>query len=248
MSSLPIKALIVDDEQSSRNVLRALLGRSAIAIEVLGECEDVPQAVDFIKANPPDVVFLDVEMPNYAGYELIRFFDQIHFKIIFITAYDQYAIKAFELNAVDYLLKPINRLRLGEALTKLSARLAQEAAIEEYNGLLQSLQSKKQQNIVIPELTGKRIFALDNIVAIEGEGAYCNVYLADNECVTVSRNLKFFETALEGEESFFRAHKSWIINKLHIKQYSTTNLSIELKGKITAKLSKNKKNEFEDFL
>ena len=104
-----IKAIIVDDEKRARNVLDQLLSRNFDNIEVVAQCADVPSAVEEIKRLKPDVVFLDIQMPNYVGYELVNFFDKVDFDIIFVTAFDQYAIKAFELSAIDYIVKPIDR-------------------------------------------------------------------------------------------------------------------------------------------
>jgi two-component system LytT family response regulator len=107
-----IKAIIVDDEESARDVLQNLLLLFCPNVEVVAKCENVLKAVDAINKEQPDLVFLDIEMPNYAGYEIVNFFDKINFEIIFVTAYDQYAVRAFEVAAIDYLLKPIDIDRL----------------------------------------------------------------------------------------------------------------------------------------
>ena len=113
-----IKTIIIDDEKSARNVLANLLERASSDIEIVATCCDLQQGVAQIKKTKPNVAFIDVQMPNYAGYEISKFFDTIDFEIVFVTAYDQYAIKAFELNAIDYLVKPINRNKLALTLEK----------------------------------------------------------------------------------------------------------------------------------
>jgi len=102
-----LKTIIVDDEEPARNVLKNLLKRIDENIEVVALCENVPDAVEQIKSLKPDLVFLDVQMPEYAGYELVNFFDKVNFQIIFVTAYDQFAIKAFQCSAIDYIVKPV---------------------------------------------------------------------------------------------------------------------------------------------
>jgi len=240
----PIRAIIVDDELAARNVMHNLLQR--INIDVLEECENVPEAVDAIKRLKPDVVFLDVQMPNYAGYEIIDFFDEINFEIVFVTAYNQYAIKAFELSAVDYLVKPINRQRLAEAIDKLSNRLQEKTAAENYRILKESMQKKELGTIVISELGNKRIVQLINVIAIEAKGAYSNVHLDNDKPLLVSKNLKHFESILPEKSVFFRSHKSWIINTNHIQSFNKGKGNIELSNAISARLSKYRIQEFEE--
>lgn len=239
----PIRAIIVDDELAARNVMHNLLQR--IQIDVVEVCENVLEAVDAIKRLKPDVVFLDVEMPNYAGYEIVDFFDEIDFEIIFVTAYNQYAIKAFELSAVDYLVKPINRQRLAEAIDKLSNRLQEKTAAENYRLLKESMQKKELATIVISELGNKRIIQLNDIIAIQAKGAYSSIFLVNAKELLVSKNLKHFENILPDSEKFFRSHKSWIVNTDYIKTFNKNKGEIDLCQDVQAKLSKYRVQEFE---
>jgi two-component system, LytTR family, response regulator len=243
-----IKAIITDDEEAARNVLSQLLEMECPAVEVLALCSDVPQTVEAIKKFQPDVVFLDVQMPHYAGYEIVDFFDEIHFEIIFTTAFDQYAIKAFELSAVDYLVKPINRKRLAQSVEKLSEKLHQKKTIAQFHILKQSLTEKTLDHIVIPELGKQTILQLADIIAIEAGGAYSYIHLLKNKQLTVTKNIKQFESLLPENGTFFRSHKSWIVNLNHLKYYAKPKLEITLAGDITAKLSKYRKEEFEAVL
>ena len=117
-----LRTIIVDDEQSAQDVLENLLDRYCPSVQLLDKCSNVEEAVASIEKNQPDIVFLDIEMPNYAGYELVSFFETVNFDIIFITAYDHYAIKAFEVSAVDYLLKPVDIERLKSAVDKVQEK------------------------------------------------------------------------------------------------------------------------------
>jgi two-component system LytT family response regulator len=241
-----IRALIVDDEVAARDVLSNLLLRVSNAVEIVGTAHDVPDAVAKINLLKPDVVFLDVQMPNYAGYEIVNFFDAIDFEIIFVTAFDEYAIKAFELSAVDYLVKPINRIRLVESIEKLEQKLAQKVAVENYEILMESMRDKELGKIVITELGSKRVLQLSDIIAIEAMGAYSTIYSKNGESLLVSKNLKHFETILPEDQIFFRSHKSWIINLEHILQVSKRKGEINLTDKICARLSKYRIQEFQE--
>ena len=244
-----LKVIIVDDERAARNVLSNLLERSSMSVEIKAQCEDLPEAVLAIKEHNPDVVFLDVQMPQYAGYEIIKFFDEINFEIIFVTAYDQYAIKAFELSAVDYIVKPIERSRLNEALKKLTDKLRQKTAYENYQVLMESVRSKELGKIVISELKdgqlSHRTLKLDDILAVEAMGSYSKVYLKDGCSITLSRNLKHFEARLPETDVFFRCHRSWIVNLNHIEFYNPRFGDILLNGGLSVKLSKQRQDAFE---
>lgn len=243
-----MKAIIVDDESSARNVLERLLQKSDIEIEVVGKFDSLEKAVPSIKTLKPDVVFLDVEMPNYAGYEIASFIPDINFEIIFITAYDQYAIKAFELSAIDYVVKPINRARLAESLVKLVRRIEEKQTFDHYNILLENLSDKEEKKIVISELGNKRIIPLNDIIAIEAQSSYCKLHLVGNNELLVSKNLKHIQNMLPEDSSFFRSHKSWIVSTKHISAHNSKNGSLMVDNRIEVKLSKYRLAEFKEVM
>lgn len=240
-----IRAIIVDDEEGARDVLENLLLRFCPDVELIAKCENVLQAVEVIKTQQPDLVFLDIEMPNYSGFEIVTFFREINFEIIFVTAYDQYAIRAFEVAAIDYLLKPIDIERLKNAI----ARVVQQRNIEQQSQRLSllsnTLESKQLKNIVITDKGQQHIIAIESIIAIEAQESYCTIHTNEKNYVA-SKNLRHFETVLEKLPQFFRVHKSWLVNKDYIKHYSKSDLSIQLSNGLTTKLSKYKKAEFEE--
>jgi two-component system LytT family response regulator len=241
-----INAILIDDEQSARNVLTNLLERDSTDIDIVATCNNLEEGVVQIKKLQPDVVFLDVQMPNYAGYEIIKFFDKIEFEIVFVTAYDQYAIKAFELNAIDYLVKPIDRKKLTLTLQKLEDKLNKQLALVDYQTLLKSIKNKNYKKIVLPELGNRRIVDLDDIIAIEADGAYSTIHLKNNKKITTSKNLKYFEKVLPKEAFFFRSHRAWIVNLMHIKFLNKTELTITLaNGILQAKISRVRVDDFE---
>tara|TARA_B100000809_G_C15109992_1_gene520212 strand:+ start:1046 stop:1795 length:750 start_codon:yes stop_codon:yes gene_type:complete len=241
-------AILVDDEDSARNILSNLLLNFCAQINIVDKCEDVEQAVISIKKNKPDLVFLDIEMPNYAGYEITSFFEKIDFEIIFITAYDHYAIKAFQVSAVDYLLKPIEISRLKEAVDKFIAKDKIKNASLNYEVLVESLKDDKIKKIIVPYQGDQKILLIKNIIAIEASESYSFIYTNDSQKYIVSRNLKHFETLFNSNNNLLRTHKSWIVNLDFLKEYSKSKLILELENNIQAKLSKYKKVQFEEQL
>jgi two-component system LytT family response regulator len=240
-----IRTIITDDEESARDILENLIIRFCPDIEIVAKCENIPQAVNEIKKSKPDLVFLDIEMPNYAGYEIIDFFEEIDFKIVFVTAYDKYAIRAFEVAAFDYLLKPIDIQRLQKTIERIKKEFNHSIQKENLSVLAELIQSNKLTNIIISDKGQQLIIPIENIICIEAQESYCNIH-TKSKVYTVSKNLKHYENLLETNTEFIRTHKSWLINRIHLIKYSNSDLTIELTNKIIAKLSKYKKADFEE--
>ena len=239
-----INAIIVDDEEDARDVLGTLIRFSKLPFTIVGKCSNLREAVQKIKEEKPDVVFLDIQMPEFAGYEIVNFFDEITFDIVFVTAFDEYALKAFDLSAIDYLVKPINRERLNETLNRIIDNQNEKKAVSEYEILLESLQNKNTEKIIIPEIGYNRVIILDDIICIQGQGSYSLIYLDNTEKVTVSKTLKFFDKILFDGTTFFRSQKSWIINTKYVQQFNANKGNVVLKGGIVAKVSPTKMEEF----
>ena len=245
MGEIEIKTIIIDDEEGARDVLERLLILCDKRIQVLGKAENLFEGVELIKRYQPDLVFLDIEMPHYRGYRIAEFFDEINFKIIFVTAYDQYAIKAFELNAIDYILKPINREKLSKAVEKARVEVSKTEMISKYQDLLEELSKAASLSIELSELGQSRIINASEIIAIRANGAYSEIHTkTDEKAIVSSKNIGHFEKLLEGEKHIFRSHKSWLINLAEVKSYSLKEESIGLSRDISAKLSRFKKAEF----
>jgi two-component system LytT family response regulator len=242
-----LKAILVDDEEAARDVLENLLKRFCPDINLVDKCSNVLDAVESIKLNQPNVVFLDIEMPNYAGFEIVKFFESVQFEIIFVTAYDKYAIRAFEIAAIDYLLKPIDIDRLKESVSKVKNVVDFKIQAEKLALLSNTLESKEIKNISINEKGIQQIISINSIIAIEAQESYCFIH-TESKKYMVSKNLKSFEIMLDSLTNFVRVHKSWIINLNEMVNYSKSNLVINLTNGIVAKLSKYKKAEFEDLL
>ncbi|MGD1846696.1 MAG: LytR/AlgR family response regulator transcription factor [Salibacteraceae bacterium] len=238
-----VRALIVDDEESARDELTNLVKSFCPELELLAACATVEEAAQFIRSEKPNLVFLDIEMPNYAGYELLDFFESIDFEIIFVTAYDSYAVKAFELCATDYLLKPVKIERLQAAVKKAQDRITLQNVVENYSLLKQTLASDKVEQIAVFDRGERIILQVNNILAIEAQESYSKIY-TEERVVFVSRNLKHFEDLMDTIPHFLRTHKSWIVNLNKVDRFNKTVGEIFLKGGICAKLSKAKKPAF----
>jgi Response regulator of the LytR/AlgR family len=242
-----IRAILIDDEESARDVLQNLLLRFCPEVELIAKCEGVLDAVEVIHARKPDLVFLDIEMPRYAGYELVKFFKEIDFEIIFVTAYDRYAIRAFETAAIDYLLKPIDIDRLKDSIRRVQNLHNLEQQAQRLSLLSDTLEGSQLKSIVLSDKGQQHIVPIERIIAIEAQESYSFVHTPEKK-YTVSKNLKHFETIFSDNNSFLRVHKSWIIAKMHILTYSKTDLSIKLSNGLVAKLSKYKKSDFEELI
>ncbi|MBK7665931.1 MAG: response regulator [Sphingobacteriaceae bacterium] len=164
-----LRAILVDDEESARDVLQNLLLRFCPDVELIAKCENVLEAVEVINKEHPDLVFLDIEMPNYAGYEIANFFKEINFEIIFVTAYDQYAIRAFEVAAIDYLLKPVDIERLKLSIARVKTQRNTEQQAQRLALLSNTLESKQLKNIVVSDKGQQNIIPIESIIAIEAQ-------------------------------------------------------------------------------
>lgn len=241
-----IRAILVDDESRARSVLKSLLERNCPEVELLYSCVNVMQAVEKIEELQPDLVFLDVQMPQYNGYELINFVKEVNFQIIFVTAYDQYALKAFELCATDYLLKPVDREKLKNAVIKVANKVKVKQNIEIYKELIDTLNDKKYTQLIISLTEGKKVIKFSDLVSIKGEGSYSSIYLKDGTSLITSKNLKHFQDLLEVDKRFLRCHKSWIVNFNMVSKFDSTSLTMTTNQIIT--FSKTKKVEILEFL
>jgi two-component system, LytTR family, response regulator len=211
------KALLVDDESKSRTALRSFLSKYCPTIEIVGEAEGVKSGLKSIEKCTPDVVFLDIEMNDGTGFDLIEQLPKINLEIIFVTAFNQYAIKAFRYSAIDYLLKPVNPEELIQAVAKLS----DESRISEIEQKLEALMSNKTsiQKLAIPSMEGIRLEEVSNIRYCESDNYYTHIHLNSGENLLVSRTLKEYDTILS-EEGFFRIHQKYLVKVSEIKTYS----------------------------
>lgn len=243
-----IKAIVIDDEERARNALSSLLSGYCPEVDVLTVCSNVPDGVIAINKYKPDVVFLDVEMPDYNGFELLGFFREIDFDIIFVTAYSEYAIKAFEISAVDYILKPIDIDQLKNSVGKLKQKKLHSQMQEQIELLKESYRTDDIRKIALSMSNGLTFVEIADIVFLEADGAYTTFYLKNAQKIVVSKKLKFYEDILSNRPFFFRTHRTYLVNVNYIRQYSRSENAILLDGNFNIVISRDRKQEFENLL
>jgi two-component system LytT family response regulator len=239
---MSIKTIIIDDEKASRTLLKAMLEKYCQEIEVIALCEDLPTGVKTIRKQKPDLIFLDIEMPGHSGLELLEFFneDEVEFSIIFTTAYNHYAIQAFKLSAVDYLLKPIER----EELVYAIERYKKKTVKPNYTLLKENITQPVSQKIAIPTGSSIRFLALNEIVYLKADGSYTHIILENNDKIMVSKSLKQYEELLIFSDDFIRCHKSYLVNVNYIKEYiKSDGGSLRLKNNHEISISPEKSDE-----
>ena len=215
-----MKAIIVDDETRARTLLAKMLKEYCPDVDVVAEGSDLPSGVKVIRKWRPDVVFLDIEMPGYSGLELLDFFDEqeVTFEIIFVTAYNNYAIKAFKMSAVDYLLKPVEPGELEQAVDRVRKKSVQ-ARGNNIAPLRENLKEEGVRTIAVPDSNSIRFLKLTDILFFKADNTYTEIFFADGSKLTISRTLKNIEDTLQGGSGFFRCHKSYIVNTSLLTDY-----------------------------
>jgi two-component system, LytTR family, response regulator len=206
-----IKSIIIDDEQHCVKALLNDLQKNCPSIEVADTCFSAKEAIMSIKKNNPDLIFLDVEMPWMNGFEMLEVLGDVNFSIIFTTAHDEFAAKAFRISAVDYLLKPIDAHDLKEAITKVDHKLNDSGNLHIENLLRNIKKSAAQQKIALPYKEGYEFVEVSHIIYCQAEGAYTKVFLDNRKYILVSKTLGDIEELLPAD-MFQRIHHSTVVN------------------------------------
>lgn len=241
-----MRAVVIDDIDTIRKQNIRVINECCPQVSVLAEADCVAKGVEIINQYQPDLVFLDVEMPDGTGFDLLKRFNPINFKVIFISGNEKSAVDAFRFSAIDYILKPINKESLIEAVQKAELAFDTETMATKFNNLFANLnQPKKAQKIVLK--TAEKIFTVNvqDIIRCEGELSYTTFYLTDGSKVLVSKSLKEYEATL-ADAGFFRPHQSHLINTEYIDYYQKSDGGglIIMKNKSSVPLSVRKKNDF----
>ncbi len=221
MNQQLIKTIIVDDEKPSREALANYLHEFCPVIQIVAECKSAKMAFIAITEYQPQLVFLDIEMPKGSGFDLLRMFETINFKVIFITAFSVYAVQAFRFSATDFLLKPVKVSELIEAVNKVRDELSISNSFINVKTLLDNLagQNPMSENLVIPDTKGFTVVKISEIIMCEADGYCTHFYMVGNIKTSSSRNLKFYEELLPAN-LFVRTHHSYLVNIKHVKSYS----------------------------
>ncbi len=213
--------VIVDDEPKTRALLRALVTEHAEGVEIVGEADSVQAAEQLILKSKPDIVLLDVQMGDGLGFDLLPRVKHLELQVIFVTAYNQYVIRALRAGAVDYIEKPINPDELTEALKRTEAAIAKSSK-EKYKTLIQALRTSEQEPIAVPTRSGLKYLKVSSIAYVKAEGAYTSFHFDDGtKPLLVSRMMLDIQDPLE-QVGFVRPHRSYLINTRKISELVRT--------------------------
>lgn len=241
-----MKAIIIDDEEKARNLLRVLVQENCKKITEIVEADHLLKGIELIKAHRPQIVFLDIEMPGNSGLEILDYIDKedYHFEIIFTTAYSEYAIQAIQLSAIDYLLKPIKGAKVKEAVDKALSVLGKSKINQRLEELRSVLASSEFKKIGLPVNDGIEFVAFNDIIMLEADGMYTKIDTVNRE-ILISKPLKHFNELLQNVKSFYRPHRSYLVNLLHIKKYVRSDGGyILMDNDKSVSLSKDRTEEF----
>lgn len=219
-----LSSIVVDDEPESLRSLGQLIEEECPEVDILALCDNSKEAIIEIRKKQPDILFLDIDMPYINGFELLEMVPDVDFEVIFTTAHDEYALKAFRISAIDYLLKPIDTDELKQAVEKVRIFREKGHASRQIHFLIQQirdLENNNVQQIALPTFDGLEIIPMENIIYCASDGAYSHVYFSDDSELFISKTLKYLEDAL-GSFHFFRVHRSYIVNLNKIKKYVKT--------------------------
>ena len=206
-----ITAAIIDDEYDARQALIKLIGLTFPMVEIIGEAEGVQSGVQLLNSTRPNIVFLDIQMRDGTGFDLLDYLSEPDFHLIFTTAYSEFALKAFEYSAVDYLVKPIDPKELIRSIKKANLAPVDKQLNKKMALLIEQFKAKKSEKVVLSTQEGLVFLALKDIVRLESEGSYTSFYTVDEKRIVVTKSLKAFERILP-DNRFLRPHQSHIIN------------------------------------
>ncbi len=238
-----IKTIIIDDEKLAVNYLKNLLNEYCKNIEILGTARSIKEGVELINRTKPDLVFLDIEMPFGTGFDLLSKLDKIDFQVIFVTAYNKYAIQAIKCNALDYILKPIDIDELKKAVSKVDIK---DKSNDRINSLIESVIGKDlPTKIALADDGGYTMVNIDSIIRCESSGYYTIFYIEKQDNITVSTTLKKYEDILP-KDKFIRVHQSHVVNLNKVaKYYKTDGGYLLMSDGSTVSVSRRKREELE---
>ncbi|MGM0634532.1 MAG: LytR/AlgR family response regulator transcription factor [Bacteroidota bacterium] len=238
-----LSVIIIDDEIKAIKSLEWEIANYCKDVEVEATFSNPEKAISYLKHNQPDCVFIDVEMPQMDGFQFLEHFQQRNFSVVFVTAYNQYAIKAIKEDALDYLLKPIDSEDLVKTVEKLKAEKRNGFSYDAIEERLRAHNTNKR--IAIP-FEGKLVFVnTEHIIYCKSDGNYCKVYLVDKKPLFISKKLKEIQVLLP-EEDFLRIHNSYIVNLKKVSEYLKTDGYVVLDNQVKIPVSRTRKAEFLD--
>jgi two-component system, LytTR family, response regulator len=215
-----IRAIVIDDEEPSREALKNYISDFCSDVEVVATASSVKTAFKAIQKHKPDLIFLDIELPDGKGFDLLKMFETIDFRVIFVTAYSEYAIKAFRVNAVDYLLKPVKIDELKDAIEKIKASNGDPES-EKLSGILKGMSSGVffHPTLIVSNVKGFEVLKINEIIMCKADGYCTTFHLTGDRKINSSRNLKQFEKQII-EYGFIRVHNSFLVNMHHVSSFT----------------------------
>ncbi len=244
---MQLKAVIVEDEESGRETLKNYLSTYCKDVELVGMADSVKSGVPLIKEKNPDIVFLDVEMPYGNGFDLLEQFDNIQFEVVFVTAFSQYAIKALNLSASYYILKPVDIDELVAAVEKIKEKKLSKSEMPSHTKvLIDNLKSINNQSkkIILPILEGFEVISISEVIRCEAQDNFTQFHLKSGKKLLICRTLKFYEECLV-DFDFVRIHKSHLINMQYVIKYTKGKGGfITMSDGSQVDVSPNKRDEF----
>ena len=238
-----LKAVIVDDEPDSVSLLMIQLIKHCPHVEVIGSFTSSVKAAQEIELLDPDLLFLDVEMPVMNGFELLEKVSQLHLSVVFITAYNQFALKAFRVNALDFLVKPVEISDLKEAVAKAESHIIPNSS--QLLMLQKQLRGEPINKIAVPVPNGVTFIDFTDIILFEASNNYSKLILKDKRFFLISKSLKDIEDVLE-EDNFLRVHRHYIINLHHVKQFNRNNGELTMITGEIVPVAKNQKERLSE--
>jgi len=243
-----MKVLIVDDEPKARSILKNILREYCQGVALIEEAASVNEAVKIINKQKPDIVFLDIEMPHENGFALFDYFNVPPFETIFCTAYSEYALRAFEVSAIDYILKPVSISKIQAAIEKAIKMRGQNKIIEQVSALRENLSVKELQKIGLPLSDGLLFIKIDDLLYFEADGSYTHVITVKDRYL-VSKKIKEFADLLQDDHRFYRVHRSYLVNVLKISKYSKRDgATLVVENNKVIPVAREKKNEFDEYI
>jgi two-component system LytT family response regulator len=239
-----LKAVLIDDDESNLSSLSEKISRHCRQVQIIECCDSPEEGIRIIDELKPDLVFLDIEMPQMNGFVMLQQLTYKNFELIFVTAYDHYAIKAIRSCALDYLVKPVEIEELRRAVARAEEKKNQHSSSSQLNLLIEHLQKKQTKLLTIPTSEGLQFIDIDKIIYLEASDNYSNIYLSPNQKFLVSRTLKDFEELLPAD-IFIRIHHSSIINKFFVDKYIRgEGGQVVMRNGSVLDVSKRKKSDF----
>lgn len=211
-----LNAIIIEDEKAAHQLLVMIMNDYCPSVIYKGHASTLDDSIKLIEQISPDVIFLDIELKDCDAFDILKVIDYSKYKIIFTTAYEEYALKAFQYEAIDYILKPYSPKSVIAALDKVRAREFDKRLLEKLTDILPD--ENRVRKVGIPTTKGIRVLDQNNITHLEACGSYCRVYIHEEDCILSNKCLKELESKL-CEETFFRVHLSHLVNVNHIKNY-----------------------------